>query len=157
MRLAHRRRRSCGRDRTRRALALLATNEHGRPAQRLRLIGVTGTNGKTTTTYLVESILKASGRRPAVVGTVGYRFEGQTWPASHTTPDALALQALFARLVELGATDLVMEVSSHALEQERLAGMRFGAAAFSNLTRDHLDDHVLMAAYFAASGTCSSS
>jgi UDP-N-acetylmuramoyl-L-alanyl-D-glutamate--2,6-diaminopimelate ligase len=140
---------------TRRALAVLAATSYGRPADRLRMVGVTGTNGKTTTTYLVEEILRSAGRRPAVVGTVKHRFAptgepARTWPAAHTTPDPLTLHALFAELCALGATDVVMEVSSHALQQERVAGLSYAAAGFSNLTRDHLDFHGSMEAYYAA-------
>ena len=134
----------------RRALALAAANLHGRPGDRLALCGVTGTKGKTTVTYLVEACAAAAGVPCGVIGTVNVRLPGRTLPASHTTPDAAELQEILAAMVEAGARVGVLEVSSHALDQERVAGLSFRAAAFTNLGRDHLDYHPDVASYFAA-------
>jgi len=133
----------------RRALGLLAANRH-RVAATLTLTAVTGTNGKTTTTYLVESILNAAGRRCGVIGTVGYGFGGEVKEAQLTTPGALELFANLAEMAQAGASDVVMEASSIALEQERLAGCRYRVAALTNVTQDHLDYHGTMERYFAA-------
>jgi UDP-N-acetylmuramoyl-L-alanyl-D-glutamate--2,6-diaminopimelate ligase len=134
----------------RRALARLSANFYKRPAERLRLTGITGTNGKTTTTFIVEAILRAAGRKNALVGTVEYHLPGEVLPAPHTTPESLELNQMFARALAHGATEAVMEVSSHALQQGRVFGIPFDAAIFSNLTQDHLDYHGTMAEYFAA-------
>jgi UDP-N-acetylmuramoyl-L-alanyl-D-glutamate--2,6-diaminopimelate ligase len=134
----------------RRALALAAANLHLRPGRALTLLGVTGTNGKTTTSYLAEAMLAAAGERPGVIGTVSHRFAGTEIPAAHTTPESADLQALLADMVRAGTTAVVMEVSSHALAQERVHGLCYSSAAFTNLTRDHLDFHGTMEAYFAA-------
>ncbi len=134
----------------RRALAFAAARIHGRPANALVLLGVTGTNGKTTTTAIAEAMLEACGERPGVVGTNGYRFAGRQLPATHTTPDPCALHALFAQMREAGTSAVAMEVSSHALAQERVHGLSFASAAFTNLTRDHLDYHGDMERYFDA-------
>ncbi len=132
---------------TRDALARLAAWWWGHPGRGMDVVGVTGTNGKTTTAYLIESILRAAGRRPALFGTVENRFGARTFPHRHTTPDAPALQALLAGVRRAGADSAVMEVSSHALDQRRVDGVPFRVAAFTNLTRDHLDYHGTMAAY----------
>jgi UDP-N-acetylmuramyl-tripeptide synthetase len=136
------------------ALAVLAAHRFGDPGERLRLVGVTGTNGKTTTTYLVESMLLAGGRTPGVIGTVTYRHQGPHGrverPAPFTTPGPLELQETLAGMLADGCTDVVMETSSHALAQGRLAGLQFAVAAFTNLTQDHLDFHKTMEAYFEA-------
>ena len=129
-----------------RAAARLA----GDPTAALTVVGVTGTNGKTTTTYLLEEIWRAAGLRPGVVGTIAYRFADTTEAAPLTTPDAVTLQGLFARMRARGTTHVAIEVSSHALDQERVAGTRFDAAVFTNLTRDHLDFHGDVERYFAA-------
>jgi UDP-N-acetylmuramoyl-L-alanyl-D-glutamate--2,6-diaminopimelate ligase len=134
----------------RRAMALAAANLHGRPADALRIAGVTGTNGKTTITYLVEACAAEAGLPMGVIGTVTHRFAGRERTASHTTPESTEIQALLAEMCRAGTKAVVMEVSSHALAQERVSGMRFTAAGFSNLTRDHLDYHGDMEAYFAA-------
>jgi UDP-N-acetylmuramoyl-L-alanyl-D-glutamate--2,6-diaminopimelate ligase len=134
----------------RRALALAAANLHGRPGERLRLAGITGTNGKTTVAWLVDACARAAGLASALVGTVSWRHPRGERPATHTTPDPEALQAFLAEAVAAGAVLAAMEVSSHALEQERVAGLEFRAAGFTNLTRDHLDYHVTMEAYFDA-------
>jgi UDP-N-acetylmuramoyl-L-alanyl-D-glutamate--2,6-diaminopimelate ligase len=135
---------------TRRALAQLAGAFYGHPSERLYLIGVTGTNGKTTSTYLLEAVLRAHGATPGVIGTVTYRYAGREQPASQTTPAPEDLQHLLREMVEAGVTHCVMEVSSHALAQDRVWGCRFAAALFTNLTQDHLDYHADMAAYYAA-------
>jgi UDP-N-acetylmuramoyl-L-alanyl-D-glutamate--2,6-diaminopimelate ligase len=132
------------------ALALCASALWDHPTRSLRLAGVTGTNGKTTTTYLVEAICQKAGLEPGLIGTVGYRFAGRSLPAPHTTPDPVALQALFAEMRAAGVTHCVMEVSSHALEQRRVEGCHFEVAAFTNLTQDHLDYHGSMDSYYAA-------
>lgn len=131
-------------------LAHAAARLQGDPAAHLTLIGVTGTNGKTTTTHLVESVLLAAGRRPGIIGTVGSRFAGQQEDAALTTPDAVALAALLARMRTAGVDSVAMEVSSIALDQSRVAGLRFDLAVFTNLTQDHLDYHGSMDAYLAA-------
>ncbi len=135
---------------TRKALALLADAFYGHPSRRLKLIGVTGTNGKTTTTYLVKSIIEAAGSAAGLIGTIDYRVGGRVYPAPNTTPDALDLQRLLAEMVDLGASFCVMEASSHALELGRTVGCEFAAAAFTNLTQDHLDFHKTMDSYFHA-------
>ncbi len=135
---------------SRKALGLLGSRFYGDPSARLKMIGVTGTNGKTTTTYLCKSLLEGIGRRVGLIGTVGYQIGQETFPASHTTPGALDLQALLAKMVEGGLTDAVMEVSSHALALDRTAGCEYDAAVFTNLTQDHLDFHHTMDEYFAA-------
>jgi UDP-N-acetylmuramoyl-L-alanyl-D-glutamate--2,6-diaminopimelate ligase len=134
----------------RRAMAIAAANLHGRPGDALKLAGVTGTNGKTTITYLVEACAAEAGLPIGVVGTITYRFPGVEREASHTTPESTAIQALLAEMRDAGTKAAVMEVSSHALAQDRIAGMRFAAAGFTNLTRDHLDYHGDMETYFAA-------
>jgi UDP-N-acetylmuramoyl-L-alanyl-D-glutamate--2,6-diaminopimelate ligase len=135
---------------SRQALAQIAANYHGHPSQTLRLVGVTGTNGKTTTAYLIRSILEASGGQAGLLGTIEYRFNGETVAASHTTPESLEVNALLARMVERGCTAAAMEVSSHALSQHRVDSLRFQAAVFTNLTQDHLDYHGTMESYFHA-------
>jgi UDP-N-acetylmuramoyl-L-alanyl-D-glutamate--2,6-diaminopimelate ligase len=134
----------------RRAMAIAAANYHGRPADSMRIAGVTGTNGKTTITYLVEACAAEAGLPVGVMGTVTHRFAGRERTASHTTPESTEIQALLAEMCRAGTKAVVMEVSSHALAQERVSGMRFSAAGFTNLTRDHLDYHGDMEAYFAA-------
>ena len=134
----------------RRALARLSANFYGRPAEKLAITGITGTNGKSTTGFLVESILQAAGRSAALVGTIEYHVAGRTLPAPHTTPEALELNHIFAEARHAGATEAVMEVSSHALAQERVFGIPFDVAVFTNLTRDHLDYHHTFEEYFAA-------
>src|SRR5579864_5173221 len=134
----------------RRALAVLSANFFDRPAEKLAVTGITGTNGKSTTAFLLESILKAAGRQSALVGTIEYHVAGQVLPAPHTTPEALDLNRLFRDALDGGTTEVVMEVSSHALAQERVYGIPFDAAVFTNLTRDHLDYHKTMDEYFAA-------
>jgi UDP-N-acetylmuramoyl-L-alanyl-D-glutamate--2,6-diaminopimelate ligase len=134
----------------RRALARLSANLYKHPAERIAMIGITGTNGKSTTAFLVESILTAAGKKSALIGTIEYHVAGKVYPAPHTTPEALELNRLLSAALGQGATDAVMEVSSHALAQERVYGVPFDVAVFSNLTRDHLDYHKTMEEYFAA-------
>jgi UDP-N-acetylmuramoyl-L-alanyl-D-glutamate--2,6-diaminopimelate ligase len=134
----------------RRALARLSANFYKRPAERIAITGITGTNGKSTTAFLMESILTAAGRKSALIGTIEYHVAGHVYPAPHTTPEALELARLLNEALGLGATDAVMEVSSHALAQERVFGVPFDVAVFTNLTRDHLDYHRTMDEYFAA-------
>jgi UDP-N-acetylmuramoyl-L-alanyl-D-glutamate--2,6-diaminopimelate ligase len=135
---------------SRRAMALAAANFHGHPGDAMQLLGVTGTNGKTTVSYLVEACARAAGRPTGVIGTITHRFPGVERAAAHTTPESTAVQALLGEMRDAGTTLVVMEVSSHALAQERVAGLRFTAAGFTNLTRDHLDYHGDMDGYFAA-------
>lgn len=132
------------------AMARMASEFYGNPTATLPLIGITGTNGKTTTTYLIEGILLAAGLPAAVLGTISYRFKDMTISASHTTPESTELQAAFRQLAEAGAKAFVMEVSSHALEQKRVDGCHFDVGIFSNLTRDHLDYHATMESYLQA-------
>lgn len=134
----------------RKALAQIAANYYNRPADSLKIVGVTGTNGKTTTTFLIESILNCSGRSAALVGTIEYHVAGEVLPAPHTTPESLELNQIFARALKAGATEAVMEVSSHALEQGRVWLIPYEVAVFTNLTRDHLDYHKDMESYFGA-------
>ena len=137
----------------RRAFGQLAANWFGRPGDRMTLIGVTGTNGKTTTTYLLKSVLEEVCRaKVGLIGTNQNLIGDQALPAQRTTPDAYALQELLARMEEAGCTHVVMEVSSHALALERTAGLWFRAGIFTNLTRDHLDFHGTMEAYRQAKG-----
>jgi UDP-N-acetylmuramoyl-L-alanyl-D-glutamate--2,6-diaminopimelate ligase len=134
----------------RRAFSIAASRFHGEPSKRMKLLGVTGTNGKTTTAYLVEQICAGAGIPAGLLGTVETRWPGGSAKATHTTPESHELAALLARMVDAGAKVAAMEVSSHALSQERVAGCTFAAAAFTNLTRDHLDYHGTLDAYFEA-------
>jgi UDP-N-acetylmuramoyl-L-alanyl-D-glutamate--2,6-diaminopimelate ligase len=134
----------------RRALAILSANFLGHPERKMSLTGITGTNGKTTASFIMESMLAAAGRASALVGTVEYHVAGRTLPAPHTTPEPLELSQLLAEAVQGGAREAVMEVSSHALAQERVFGLPFDVAVFTNLTRDHLDYHHTMESYFQA-------
>ncbi len=134
----------------RRALARVSANFYRKPAERIAVTGITGTNGKSTTAFLLESILTAAGRKSALIGTIEYHVAGKVLPAPHTTPEALELNRIFSEALGNGATDAVMEVSSHALAQERVYGVPFDVAVFTNLTRDHLDYHKTMEEYFAA-------
>jgi UDP-N-acetylmuramoyl-L-alanyl-D-glutamate--2,6-diaminopimelate ligase len=132
------------------ALALIAANFYGRPAEKLSLIGVTGTSGKTTTTKMIEAILDAGGEPVGLIGTIEYRAGSVREVADRTTPDAVVLQEWFARMVEEQVHHAVMEVSSHALALKRTHGVPFAAAAFTNLSRDHFDFHKDEEDYFQA-------
>ena len=133
-----------------RALGVLIGRTLGTPAARLTMVGITGTNGKTTCTYLAESVLAAAGARVGVIGTVNYRWGGQTFEAPYTTPTPETLHGALAGMVGAGCTHAVMEVTSSALAMDRVAGIDFAVAAFTNLTQDHLDVHGSMEAYRAA-------
>jgi UDP-N-acetylmuramoyl-L-alanyl-D-glutamate--2,6-diaminopimelate ligase len=132
------------------AMAAMAARFNNEPTAIYPLVGITGTNGKTTTSYLVESIMAAAGVPSAVLGTIAYRFGSHLIEASHTTPESTELQAAFRELADAGAKGFVMEVSSHSLEQHRVDGSLFDVGIFTNLTRDHLDYHQTMEAYLAA-------
>jgi UDP-N-acetylmuramoyl-L-alanyl-D-glutamate--2,6-diaminopimelate ligase len=134
----------------RQALALAARNFYGKPDERLKLTGVTGTNGKTTTTFLIDAVLRAAGITTAMVGTIEYRMAGAVRSAVNTTPESLDLYRMFQELEQAGGSHATMEVSSHALALGRVYGMTFHTAVFTNLTRDHLDFHHTMEQYFAA-------
>jgi UDP-N-acetylmuramoyl-L-alanyl-D-glutamate--2,6-diaminopimelate ligase len=134
----------------RRALAIASGNYYGRPAEALKLVGITGTNGKTTTTFLIDSILRAAGISSGLIGTTGYRTPKGSRPALNTTPESLDLQEMLAEVRDAGGTHAVLEASSHALAMDRLWGCHFAVAAFTNLTRDHLDYHKDFEDYFLA-------
>jgi UDP-N-acetylmuramoyl-L-alanyl-D-glutamate--2,6-diaminopimelate ligase len=135
---------------TRQALGVLASRLLGDPSGRLRMIGVTGTNGKTTTTYLAKAVLEAAGKRVGLIGTVSYHIGSERIEASHTTPGAVDLQQLLDRMEQARLDSVVMEVSSHALAMDRTSGCEYDTAVFTNLTQDHLDYHRTMEAYFQA-------
>ncbi len=132
------------------ALGEISSAFFGHPERKLRATGVTGTNGKTTTAFLIEALLNTTARSSILVGTIEYHVAGEVRPSAHTTPESRDLFELMADGVAQGATELVMEVSSHALDQGRVAGIGFDVAVFTNLTRDHLDYHHTMEEYFAA-------
>jgi UDP-N-acetylmuramoyl-L-alanyl-D-glutamate--2,6-diaminopimelate ligase len=134
----------------RRALAILAGNFYGNPSRNLGLIGVTGTNGKTSTTMLLKTILRSAGHKTGLFGTIENSLDDEVFPASHTTPESRDLQEMLEMLVEKGAEYAVMEVSSHALALDRVYGCDFRAGIFTNLTQDHLDFHPDMEDYFQA-------
>ncbi|MBM4153516.1 MAG: UDP-N-acetylmuramoyl-L-alanyl-D-glutamate--2,6-diaminopimelate ligase [Lentisphaerae bacterium] len=134
----------------RRAVAEIACAFHDHPSAQLETIGVTGTNGKTTTTFMIRDILRAAGRNPGLIGTVMYEMGARCIPANRTTPEATDLQSMLAQMVVAGCASAVMEVSSHALEQKRVWGIDFDVGVFTNLTRDHLDYHGTMERYFGA-------
>jgi len=131
-------------------LGAVAADVYGHPSDRVAVLGVTGTSGKTTTAHLIEAGLSAAGRTAGLIGTVGVRIAGVDVPSALTTPEAPALQALLAVMAEKGVDTAVMEVSSHALELGRVDGIRFAAGGFTNLSRDHLDFHLTMEDYFDA-------
>ncbi len=135
---------------SREALSKLAVKFYNRPFKDMNLIGITGTNGKTSTSYLLESILLAAGAKPGVIGTINYRAQGQTWEAPVTTPESLDLMQTLRRMADSDVTDVIMEVSSHALDQGRTEDCPFRIAVFTNISRDHLDYHQSMKAYFEA-------
>jgi len=132
------------------ALGRLGKNFYGNPARDLCMIGVTGTNGKTTVAYLLESILKSAGFCTGVTGTVNYRYDGKQFPASHTTPESLDLHRMLREMVDAGVTHVVMEVSSHAIDLKRIDECKYDVGIFTNLSREHLDYHHTMEEYFLA-------
>ncbi|HVW85327.1 MAG TPA: UDP-N-acetylmuramoyl-L-alanyl-D-glutamate--2,6-diaminopimelate ligase, partial [Bryobacteraceae bacterium] len=134
----------------RQALALASRTFFGKLDEKIALTGITGTNGKTTAGFLIDSILRAAGYTTALVGTIEYRLGPKILPAPNTTPESLDLHRMFAELDGIGGTHATMEVSSHALALGRVYGIEFHTAVFSNLTRDHLDFHHTMDEYFAA-------
>ena len=132
------------------ALGLAAANFYGHPSRRLQLVGITGTNGKTTTVTLLHRLFRHLGRHAGLISTIVNKIDDEELPTGHTTPDALELNQLLARMVEAGCDCCFMEVSSHAVVQRRIAGLEFAGAIFSNITHDHLDFHRTMQAYIAA-------
>lgn len=135
---------------TRRALADLADVFYGHPSGRMKLVGITGTNGKTTTSFMVRDILHACGEKPGLLGTVQYEIGERVLPATRTTPESADIQNYLDQMIRAGGRSAVMEVSSHALDQDRVRGLDFDVAVFTNLTRDHLDYHETMDRYFNA-------
>ncbi|MCP4649237.1 MAG: UDP-N-acetylmuramoyl-L-alanyl-D-glutamate--2,6-diaminopimelate ligase [PVC group bacterium] len=135
---------------SRQALGVLASEFFAHPSRGLKIIGITGTNGKTTVSLLIENMLKNNGFYPGVLGTIHYKIGDLIIPAKNTTPDILTLQSLFAQMIKINSTHAVMEVSSHALDQSRVQGLEFQTAVFTNLTQDHLDYHKDMEQYFNA-------
>jgi len=133
---------------SRKALGTISTAFFANPSAKMTLIGITGTNGKTTTAYLAESILRAAGFRPGVIGTIDYHFEGTFRKSITTTPESYDLQEMLKDMLEEGISHVIMEVSSHALDQHRTEGCHFDIGVFTNLTRDHLDYHKTMDHYF---------
>ena len=132
---------------SRRALAIASSAFHGNPSASMNVVGITGTNGKTTTTYLLDSIMRAAGHTTGVIGTVETRVAGVRLPATRTTPESSDLQALLAQMRDAGVTAVSMEVSSHAIDLKRVAGVTFAAVGFTNLTQDHLDYHGTLTEY----------
>ncbi len=135
---------------SRSALALASARFYDIPSSKMKVVGVTGTNGKTTTTYLVDWVAKSFGEKTGIIGTVETRIVDQKIHADHTTPESLTLQELFSQMVDAGCTEVAMEVSSHAIDLHRILGTKFAVVAFSNLTQDHLDYHKTMENYFNA-------
>lgn len=137
---------------TRVALAVGSSLLFGEPSRRMDVVGITGTNGKTTTTYLLDSVLRAAGRRTGVIGTIETRIADERLPVSRTTPESRDLQEILARMVDSGVTGVAMEVSSHAIDLHRVDGTHFSVAAFTNLSQDHLDYHATIEEYFSVKG-----
>jgi UDP-N-acetylmuramoyl-L-alanyl-D-glutamate--2,6-diaminopimelate ligase len=135
---------------TRKALAQLSARFYGSPSRKIKVVGITGTNGKTTITYLIEALLKEAGFNPAVIGTVNYRFKDKIIPSKNTTPGPVELQSMLSEMLSNEVDYVIMEVSSHALDQQRVEGINFHCAIFTNLTQDHLDYHATMEKYFSA-------
>ncbi len=134
----------------REALARAAVAYYHNPSSKLKVIGITGTNGKTTVAFMIKTMLEAAGQRTGLMGTIHYEIGDRVIPAQRTTPESLELQQMMAQMVQTGCQACVMEVSSHALDQQRVLGIEFDVAIFTNLTRDHLDYHGSMENYFAA-------
>ncbi|MBU6375978.1 MAG: UDP-N-acetylmuramoyl-L-alanyl-D-glutamate--2,6-diaminopimelate ligase [Bdellovibrionales bacterium] len=135
---------------TREAFAWACSAKNGHPSRQMIVIGVTGTSGKTTTTYLIESIFRQAGHKVGVIGTVDFRIGDQSYPSTHTTPASDELQNLLSRMQQSGCSVVVMEVSSHALKQRRTRGVAFDVMVFTNLSREHLDYHADMEDYFSS-------
>jgi UDP-N-acetylmuramoyl-L-alanyl-D-glutamate--2,6-diaminopimelate ligase len=135
---------------TRKALASLASEFYGRPSEKIKVTGITGTNGKTTVSYLIEAVLKEAHFNPAVIGTVNYRFKDKVFTAKNTTPGPLEIQSMLEQMWKEGVEYAIIEVSSHALDQQRIAKIDFHSAIFTNLTQDHLDYHLTLENYFKA-------
>lgn len=135
---------------TRSAMPAIADNFYGHPSAGLTVVGITGTNGKTTITYLLESIVRAAGGEPGVIGTINYRHKGRVVPAKNTTPGPLELQSMLAKMKGSGVSHVIMEVSSHSLDQGRVDRILFDSGIFTNITSDHLDYHKTAAKYFSA-------
>lgn len=135
---------------SRKALAEISSNYYGHPSRTLEMVGVTGTNGKTTTTHLIKSILEAAGKKTGLIGTIEYKIGEKTVSATHTTPESLELNEVLALMAERGCSSVSMEVSSHALHQSRVHGLKYDVAVFTNLSQDHLDYHGTMEEYFKA-------
>ena len=135
---------------SRKALAKISANYYGHPSKALEMGCVTGTNGKTTTTHLIKSILEAAGKKVGLIGTIEYKIGKEALSATHTTPESLELNELLALMVERGCSSVSMEVSSHALHQSRVHGLKYDVAVFTNLSQDHLDYHGTMEEYFKA-------
>jgi len=135
---------------SRRALAEIACAFYGEPASHLQVVGITGTNGKSTTSFMIRDILKAAGREPGLIGTIRYEIGKRCIPASRTTPEAPDIQFMLDQMLRAGCKSAVMEVSSHGLDQKRVWGIDFDVGVFTNLTQDHLDYHETMEKYFAA-------
>ncbi len=132
------------------ALGQAASNFYHHPSRRVHITGITGTNGKTTITYLIESVLRSAGKEPGVIGTISYRYAGKTFKAANTTPGASEMNGLLSDMAASGVNHVIMEVSSHALDQRRVEGIDFDVAVFTNLTHDHLDYHGTFENYGAA-------
>ncbi len=130
------------------ALASVSAVFYGAPSERMTVVGITGTNGKTTVAYLLEAIFTEAGFKTGVIGTINYRYAGSVYPAPHTTPESPELSRILKEMADAGVTHCIMEVSSHALSQKRVNGCRFDAAVFMNLTHEHLDYHDTMEEYF---------
>lgn len=135
---------------TRQTLAKLAAEFYGNPSKKMKVIGITGTNGKTTISYLIEALIKESGKTPAVIGTINYRFRDTVITSRNTTPGPVELESMLANMLKDGVDYTVMEVSSHALAQDRAREIEFYSAIFTNLTQDHLDYHNTIEDYFCA-------
>ncbi len=134
----------------RKALAKLAAEFYGKPSREIKVVGITGTNGKTTVSYLIEALLKEAGATPAVIGTINYRFKDKIIPAKNTSPGPIELQSFLSDMLKEGINYAIVEVSSHALDQNRIEAIDFHSAIFTNLTQDHLDYHKTLKNYFRA-------
>ncbi|WP_294379562.1 Mur ligase family protein, partial [uncultured Clostridium sp.] len=135
---------------TRKALAVMGANYYDNPSKKMKIIGITGTNGKTTTAFMIKDILESAGKKVGLIGTIANFVCGEKIHTERTTPESLELQELFAHMVDKGAEYCVMEVSSHSLALDRVYGIHFECSIFTNLTRDHLDFHKTFENYYAA-------